>query len=140
MQAIQTVYRGPTNTRGSCIAAKCAAGSLSMPYDHGLSLDGNHEKAAKALCKKLGWEGEGFSGGMLMGGLPDGSYCHVFRPTLPALNNLNWREEGEANHYALLSGDSDWVLAIHVNGRHLVARQRLILETLTGVSFRNEQK
>lgn len=83
MQAIQTKYHGPTNTRGSRITAKCAAGSLTLGYDHSLNPDGNHKAAAEALCRKLGWvpkPGENRYTPMTSGQLSDGSYAHVFLP------------------------------------------------------------
>lgn len=55
MQAIRTRYYGPTNSKGSCIRAKCENGAITWPYDHALDSDGNHEAAKDALIKKLGW-------------------------------------------------------------------------------------
>ena len=55
MQAITTRYHGPTNCRGSRISARAQAGRLSLPYDHALTLDGNHEAAAAALAGKFNW-------------------------------------------------------------------------------------
>lgn len=59
MQSIVTTYHGPTNTRGSRIYARATggAGSISIPYPHELSSEAAHDKAAVALCKKLGWKG-----------------------------------------------------------------------------------
>lgn len=72
-QAICTKYFGPTNSRGSRIQAKSASGkTITVPYDHALDAFENHEKAAKALCKKLDWKGE-----LVGGGMKDG-YCFVF--------------------------------------------------------------
>jgi hypothetical protein len=53
MIAIETKYYGATNTRGSKIIASTANGQrLSFPYDH----EGNeHERAADALARKMGW-------------------------------------------------------------------------------------
>lgn len=75
MQAIQTRYKGPTATQGSRVVASCGSGRVSVPYDHGLDMMGNHEAAALALCKRSGWAVP--SG---CGQLPDGSYAHVFLP------------------------------------------------------------
>ena len=36
MQAIQTKYIGPTNTKGARIKAFCAAGSITIPYNYEL--------------------------------------------------------------------------------------------------------
>jgi hypothetical protein len=75
MQAIQTKYFGPTNTKGSRIKATCATGSLTIPYPHGLEGQPAHRKAAEALVAKLGWT----DGGLLLGGqLPDHSHVFVF--------------------------------------------------------------
>ena len=73
MKAIQTKYRGPTNTRGSRIVASAeGAGSLTFSYDHALDAPGNHHQAAQLYAKKKGW-----SGGLCTGALKD-SYVHVF--------------------------------------------------------------
>jgi hypothetical protein len=77
MQAIQTRYHGPSNTRGSRISAKADAGRISIPYPHELSGEACHRAAAEALCKKLGWDGvETLAGGQL----PSGDYAFVFCP------------------------------------------------------------
>lgn len=55
MQAIETRYHGPTDTRGSRISARCEAGRISIPYDHAKSADRNHDAAAVELARKLGW-------------------------------------------------------------------------------------
>lgn len=87
MQAITTKYVGPTNTRGSRIIAKAAAGSLSVGYDHGLNLDENHSAAAQALVKKLGWTGPNY--GELVSGCNDkGDYVHVLTKAVSALRSL----------------------------------------------------
>jgi hypothetical protein len=61
-QAIVTKYLCPTNTRGSRIAATCAAGRIVVQYDYGN--EDQHAKAAEALARKLEWFGEWFQGGM----------------------------------------------------------------------------
>lgn len=66
-QAITTRFHGPTNSRGSRITARAAAGSVTVHYEHGLSQMANHAVAAKALAEKFGWSGLWCSGG-----LPDG--------------------------------------------------------------------
>ena len=57
MQAIETEYRGPTNTRGSHIIARAQAGRISVPYDHALSVEENHDAAMRAFVEKWGWHG-----------------------------------------------------------------------------------
>lgn len=90
MQAIVTKYLGPTNSRGSRIKATCEAGSLSVPYDYGLSDYGRHKQACDALRLKLAKSiakrhpGEDYRKSswlkpMVGGGLPGGSgYAFVF--------------------------------------------------------------
>lgn len=56
MQAITTTYHGPTDTRGARITARAEAGSVTVRYDHALNGPDNHEAAAAALLKSLGWE------------------------------------------------------------------------------------
>ena len=75
MQAIQTKYLSPTNTRGSRVKASCQAKSKTLPWDHALNPSGNHTRAAKALATELGWN----YGTWVSGELPDGSTvfcCH----------------------------------------------------------------
>ena len=62
MQTIRTRYHGPTSTKGSRFSAQCEAGRIYVPYDHALNLDENHAAAAKALLKKLNWNGD-YAGG-----------------------------------------------------------------------------
>ncbi len=57
MQAIETEYKGPTNTRGSRIIAKAECGRLTVPWDYALSVDENHCAAVKAFVLKWGWWG-----------------------------------------------------------------------------------
>jgi hypothetical protein len=77
MQAIITKYLPATNTKGSRIKATCGAGSTTISYPHELSGQAVHRAAAEALIVKLRWDDREY-GGLLGGGLPDGSYCFVF--------------------------------------------------------------
>ena len=77
MQAIQTRYLCPTNSRGARIKATCAAGSITISYPYELSGQAVHRKAAEALVSKLGWVDPHY-GGLLGGCLPNGDYCFVF--------------------------------------------------------------
>jgi hypothetical protein len=72
MQAIETKYLGPTDMRGSRVRAKAEAGSVIVPWDHALSLDENHTRAAQRLATKLGWRGK-----WVGGTLPSGVRCYV---------------------------------------------------------------
>lgn len=78
MQAIRTRYTGPTNTRGSRIHAQCAAGRLSVPYDHAQDIEGNHRAACDALRFKLGWYGPEYA--QMIGGDFGGDTYWVFTP------------------------------------------------------------
>lgn len=76
MQAIETRYFGPTNTRGSRIKATAAAGSVTVPVDNALNSEQNHARAAVALAQKFGWEGR-----LVEGGSPRGEgRVYVFMP------------------------------------------------------------
>jgi hypothetical protein len=75
MQAIQTKFLGPTNTRGDRIKAVCAAGSITLSWDFGLNTEANHVAAARALQAKFNWEFE-----LVTGTLADGSFVHVQIP------------------------------------------------------------
>lgn len=79
MQAIQTKYHGPTDTKGSKITARAEAGRVTVPYDHALNGQENHREAARALVAKLGWTGS-YHGGAL----PDGSYAWTCNDGWPA--------------------------------------------------------
>ena len=57
MQAIRTRYHGPTNTKGSRISAKAEAKMMYFGYDHALPGRENHEAAAYAYARSLGWIG-----------------------------------------------------------------------------------
>lgn len=81
MQAIQTRYLSPTNSRGARIKATCAAGSITISYPYDLSGQAVHRKAAEALVSKLGWVDPHY-GGLLGGCLPNGDYCFVFNSKL----------------------------------------------------------
>lgn len=82
-QAIVTKWIGPTNTKGSRVKAKAAAGSLTVSWDHSKGVEENHTAAAKALASKLNWNGRWAAGGMpddtgnVYVLLPSGS-SHVF--------------------------------------------------------------
>jgi hypothetical protein len=66
-QAIETRYLGPTNTKEGRIKATARAGSVTLPYDHALSAEKNHKKAAFALLLKLRWNGTYAQGGNVNG-------------------------------------------------------------------------
>ena len=53
MQAIQTKYIGPTNTRGSRVKATCWLTSITVSWDHSASVEENHTAAIEALVCKL---------------------------------------------------------------------------------------
>jgi len=74
MQAIQTKYIGPTNTRGSRIKAWCAVGSLTIPYPYAMSGIDVHQVAAQKLVNKLGLD----YGRIVGGELSNGDYAFVF--------------------------------------------------------------
>lgn len=71
-QAILTRYLGPTNHRGARVKATCDAGSVTVPWDYAQDPARNHELAAHALCRKLGW-----SYPFVQGGIGNG-YAFVF--------------------------------------------------------------
>jgi hypothetical protein len=63
MQAIETKYIGPTDHRGARVKASAEAGSVTVPWDHALSSEANHDAAARALILKYGWHGTWVRGG-----------------------------------------------------------------------------
>jgi len=76
MQAIQTKYIAPTNSRGSRIKAWCATGSKTISYPYSLNIDQAHYAAAQQLLVQLDWVGPHY-GVLEQGCLPNGDYCHV---------------------------------------------------------------
>lgn len=56
MQAIQTKYIGPSNTKGSRIKATCWLTSITVAWDHSLNSEANHKEAINALVEKLNKE------------------------------------------------------------------------------------
>ncbi len=55
MKAIMTKYHGPTDFKGSRITAEAGSNRVTVPYDHALDADGNHDAAALALCVNMDW-------------------------------------------------------------------------------------
>lgn len=73
--AIETRYIPPTNTRGSRYKAFTESKrSITIHAADNLSSQENHREAAKALCRKMGWDGEMVEGGSSRG------YVYVFLP------------------------------------------------------------
>lgn len=63
MQAIETKFLGPTNTKGARIKASAQAGSVTIPFDYGSWVEHAHDQALRALVAKLGWWGVWARGG-----------------------------------------------------------------------------
>ena len=63
MQAIETKFLGPTNTKGARIKASARAGSVTVSYEYGPGVDGAHDLAVIALVTKLEWWGVWARGG-----------------------------------------------------------------------------
>ena len=81
MQAIITRYIGPTDHRGSRVKACCQAGSVTLGWDDALGPDENHDAAAVALARKLGWDARCYPSRLVRAGSPDGhgnvySFCY----------------------------------------------------------------
>ena len=73
MKAIQTHYKGPTDTKGARIIATDNDGNRKvLGYDYALNSDDMHRAAAEALRVKMGWTGR-----MIQGSLGNG-YVFVF--------------------------------------------------------------
>lgn len=68
-QAITTSYRGPTDSNGSRVIARCEAKRISVPWDHALDIGANHAAAALQLMDQLGWSERNE---LVMGGTKDG--------------------------------------------------------------------
>jgi hypothetical protein len=59
LQAITVKYLSPTNNNGSRYKAFCAAGSITVHRDYGLSDSQQIAVVAGELIKKLGWDSYG---------------------------------------------------------------------------------
>lgn len=57
-QVVITHYLGPSNVRGARICARTRAGgqTVTVGYEHGMSIDRNHAAAREELCKRMGWQ------------------------------------------------------------------------------------
>lgn len=71
-QAILTKYIGPTNHRPGRIKAWCDSGSLTIEWDHSMSVAANHGRVASELAKRL----EGPYTNILRVPMPDTSKAH----------------------------------------------------------------
>lgn len=96
-QAITTYYLPCTNTRGSRICAKSAAGhKLTLSWDDEINADANHAAACQALLKKLGWRGRYIAGGLAEGSTVwvcdvDYKHCVIDWRSTPSLDELRAR-------------------------------------------------
>ena len=87
MQAIHSKYIPATNHKGSRIKATCERGSITIPYPHELSGDSVHRLAVIKLVWKfieednkngITPEANVWARPFVTGGLPDGTYAHIF--------------------------------------------------------------
>ena len=87
MQSIQTKFLSATDSKGSRIKAKCARGSIVIPYPHELTGDETHRAAVLALVTRfldedssrdITRETNFWNRAFVSGSLPDGSMAHVF--------------------------------------------------------------
>lgn len=77
MQAIQTRYFGPSNTKGARIKASCESGSITIGYPYEFSEMDCHALAAKALAAKFGWTAT-HHGELFGGQLANKDYVFIF--------------------------------------------------------------
>ena len=87
MQSIQTKYLPATDSNGSRIKAKCARGSITIPFPYELIGDETHRAAVHALVNRFLKEDEAkgipretnvWNRAFVSGSLPDGTNAHVF--------------------------------------------------------------
>jgi len=79
LQAIETKFLGPTNTKGARVKATAQCGSKTIPWDHSKNPEDNHKAAAEALIKAWDWDGVWY-----IGGSPKGHGCVFVR-----VNDIN---------------------------------------------------
>lgn len=65
MMAIQTKFLGPTNFRGARVKAftEYKGHAVTVSYDYGLGVEGEHDRAFLALASKREWFGIWVRGG-----------------------------------------------------------------------------
>lgn len=77
MQAIETKFIPPTNSKGARIKAQCAAKAITIGYPYEFDGEKAHRYAANELCEimggKFGWNFSQFVSGQLK----NGNYVHV---------------------------------------------------------------
>lgn len=74
MQAITIKCLPATKTKGSRYKATAHAGSITLAYDYGLTVEGNVKALVKALVKKLAWDR---ADTWHIGATPDGHWVAV---------------------------------------------------------------
>jgi hypothetical protein len=57
-QAIITKYISPTATKGARVKANCEAGSVTVAWNHSMTVNENHIWVLSRLVRKLGWGSE----------------------------------------------------------------------------------
>lgn len=67
-QAITTTFHGPTDTKGSRVTARAAAGSCTVECEDSYSIEDNHAAAARKLAERFNWAGRFFIGSIHRGG------------------------------------------------------------------------
>lgn len=72
MQAIETKFIGPTNTKGARIKAILACKSIVIPYPYEYEETEAHHYAALSLINTLQWNVS-----IITGKLRNGNYVHV---------------------------------------------------------------
>lgn len=78
MQAIKTKYLPATNYDPSSIKAECDTEFITIPYDHNLTTQEIHQKAAYLLIQKLGWKPTKMYTGAL-----SNCYVHILEYEIP---------------------------------------------------------
>ena len=84
MQAITTRFLAPTNFHGSRIVARCDAGRVTIPWDHSIGADENHDHACETLCQQLNWKD--LPGQWHGGNLPKSDHsarCYIYVRSTP---------------------------------------------------------
>lgn len=52
---IKTSFKGPTDSSGSRVVASAESTRITFHYEHVISSQENHDRAAHLLAEKLGW-------------------------------------------------------------------------------------
>ena len=67
-KAISVKYHGPSNRLGARVKASASVGNVTLPFNHGLSMEENAVAAVDELLRRYEWDNHSYTIGALPGG------------------------------------------------------------------------